>query len=362
MYKILLVDDSKTMLYTFEYLLEENFENVENVKANDALEAIQILKEQTFDIIISDVYMPKMDGFEFAKYLAKNEHTSGIPLILTSAVKKEEADKIVSFQTGAIDFLEKPINETLFVAKLKVFFKLISTQRKLKQAVELESRQNAMKEMLSMIAHQWRQPLSSLGTSLSTMRLKKTIGKMDDDYFEKAIDSMERVVQDLSGKIRDFQNSFDTSKEEREEDLVALIEKAWELQRGRAQSLNVEFFLDKPNEKISKVLSKELFNQVMLNLLTNTLDAFEENTINEKKIFRVSIKKQSEIIEISIEDNAGGIKEKSIKKIFEPYFSTKSKNERGMGLYMAKNIVENIFKGEIKATNLHKGALFKIAI
>lgn len=131
-YTILIVDDQKTNLILLEALIESNF-NHRVVKAIDARSAFNILRTIHIDLIISDIEMPQMSGYEFAKELKKNSNTKDIPIILASSLERNNESEIEMYESGAVDFISKPINHTLFFLKLKNYFKIVAIQHELKR-------------------------------------------------------------------------------------------------------------------------------------------------------------------------------------------------------------------------------------
>ena len=218
-----------------------------------------------------------------------------------------------------------------------------------------------MGEMLSMIAHQWRQPLAAISATSATIELKASFNRLTDDVAMEKARNISRYSQQLSETIDDFRNFFKPDKERKEttyDELVtsvlSIIEVPITTQGIQLrQELNChETFSSYPNE----------LKQVILNLIKNAEDALRENKIEEPYIKITTYNKENQYI-LELSDNAGGIEEEIIGNIFDPYFSTKrAKEGTGLGLYMSKTIIEEHCGGELSVNNGSDGAMFKIRL
>jgi signal transduction histidine kinase/ABC-type nitrate/sulfonate/bicarbonate transport system substrate-binding protein len=230
-----------------------------------------------------------------------------------------------------------------------------------------QSRMASMGEMLENIAHQWRQPLSTISVSASGIQLKKELGILNDDEFNDSLNHIRNATQYLSNTIEDFRSFFSRDKISSNINIRNTINKAFDLVSSTFAKSEITVIRDIQNITFSS-FENELI-QVLMNILINAKDALE--TKDNEKLIIIKVEKIEEKLIISIKDNAGGIKEDIIDKIFEPYFTTKHQfNGTGIGLYMSKLIVEKHLDGEISSENtkfefnnkIYKGALFKIIL
>ncbi len=232
-----------------------------------------------------------------------------------------------------------------------------------------QSKMAAMGEMLNNIAHQWRQPLSTISTGAAGIKLQKEMNILKDEDFYKTMNVINESSQYLSQTIEDFRCFFDLKNNNKSEFLISsTINKTMNL-------LSSQFIVSeiKIIEKIQDISITSFENeliQVLANLLNNSKDALSNLKNQDKLIFITTYKKENNLI-IEIKDNAQGIPENIIDKIFEPYFTTKHKSQgTGVGLYMSHNIVESYLHGNITAKTIsyeynassYKGALFTISI
>ena len=208
----------------------------------------------------------------------------------------------------------------------------------------------SMGQMIENIAHQWRQPLSLITTSLSAVKLKKQLNDLDDEYLIKSIDTVLNTSKYLSNTIDDFRYFFKPQKEKEKFLLKNCVDKTLEL-------LKSAFFENKVSvvENIDEIkllgYETELI-QVLINILNNSKDALLNVNENERVVF-IDAKNENKKIVIKIVDNAGGINPEILEKVFEPYFTTKHQSQgTGIGLYMCQEIVYKHMNGRIDISNV----------
>ena len=207
------------------------------------------------------------------------------------------------------------------------------------------SRSAAMGEMVSIIAHQWRQPLSLINTVMATLKIKKELGYLDEDTMNESFEKIQTTTKYLSDTIDDFRNYFKPDKLSARIDIVSLFDNSIFFLKEDMKQNNIEYKIE-VTKSINIITYKNELLQCIINILKNSIDAFLESESQNKKI-SVNIEEAVTHIIITIEDNAGGIKPDILKKVFEPYFSTKSKNGTGLGLHVCHSIITSHLKGEI---------------
>jgi PAS domain S-box-containing protein len=237
--------------------------------------------------------------------------------------------------------------------------KLIESQQNL--LIE-QSKSAAMGEMIAMIAHQWRQPLQAVSILIQKLPLSKMIeGKISDELIEKVVSDVGFQLQYMSKTIDDFRDYFKPNKLSEIISISLIVNKSVDFLAYMFKFSDIKLNLDNNIDEEIRIYTNEIV-QVIINIIKNSCDALIENKI-ENKTISVGTYLEDDCINITIEDNAGGIPDNIIGKIFEPYFSTKSnKNGTGLGLYMSKNIVEQHSNGLITVENTDVGAKFTIKL
>jgi len=197
-----------------------------------------------------------------------------------------------------------------------------------------QNKMASMGEMLNNIAHQWRQPLSSISSLTSGLKIKKELNLVDEDDIDYTCEKILDNTNYLSQTIEDFRNFFKEKKQKEEFGLKKAISESLNLLKDRlkASNINTKIEIDE-NTKLHSF--KNEFQQAILNIINNSIDAFIKNKSEEKIIF-ITFTKNT----LNIKDTAGGVDQKIIEKIFEPYFTTKHQSQgTGIGLYMTQEIL-----------------------
>jgi signal transduction histidine kinase len=217
-----------------------------------------------------------------------------------------------------------------------------------------------MGEMLSMIAHQWRQPLNNLSLINQMLILKFHENILDDHAIQEFETDTTRQIKQMSQTITDFSNFFRPEVNSVNFDLKEVIRKVVEVLKPVVHKEGISINIACTSDIRINGYPNEL-GQTIINLLNNAKDALIENKITDKRI-DITIQREEKYIELSIKDNAGGIPTDIITHIFDPYFSTKAKNGTGLGLYMSKIIIEEHMRGELFVLNDKEGAVFTIKL
>ena len=226
-----------------------------------------------------------------------------------------------------------------------------------------QSRLAQMGEMISMIAHQWRQPLNSLSVITQTTVFRYKMGTLDDEKMEYFDVNSKKIIKQMSETINDFRDFFKPEKEKVEFCINDIIIESIKIVEPIFKINNVKIIFRELKETDIYMLGypNEL-GQAILNIINNAKDALMENSVDEK-IVNITLDKNIDKIIICISDNAGGISSEIIDKIYDPYFSTKEgKNGTGLGLYMTKLIIEDHMNGDLRVSNTDVGAIFKISL
>ena len=244
----------------------------------------------------------------------------------------------------------------------------ITEMKRKDQLLYEQSKMASMGEMIGNIAHQWRQPLSIISTAATGMKVQKEFNTLDDKNFYATCDTINENTQYLSKTIDDFRNFIIGDRKKSEFNLEENIKSFLQLIDGTKKSHNINIILEiEKNIKINGYQHE--LSQCLINIFNNAKDAF--STVNYDKLVFVKTKIDSTSIQIIIEDNAGGIDDDVLTKIFDPYFTTKHQSQgTGLGLHMTYKLIVEGMKGTIKANNInfkyqdkdYKGAQFIITL
>ena len=362
---ILVVDDSKSTLYYVESLLEAIDETYKIIMVNSGSKALESVKQQNIDLIILDIQMPDMTGFEVAKLLKSNNKTADIPVVFLTASSHLKTEGL---KLGAVDYLTKPIDEDLFTSRILLYSRLIKSikdNREKDQRIQQQSRLAQMGEMISMIAHQWRQPLGAISSTIIDLQMQSEFenfnlaSKEESQEYEKYINNglgeVSSLVQNLTSTIDDFKDFYKSNKTTRTVKAEDFISKSLNIIKASLINDNIRIIQEFNSKEELNIYENEMM-QVILNIIKNSQDNFKDKEIQNPWI-KITTQNRS----IIICDNGEGIPKYAIKRIFEPYFSTKEdKNGTGLGLYMSKTIVEEHHNGILSVQNTEEGVCFTI--
>ena len=245
------------------------------------------------------------------------------------------------------------------------YLKDITETKKAEEALAQQSRMVQMGEMISMIAHQWRQPLNAISLTASNLKLKFDFDEFnsnsEEDFnqcsqdFSQGLDNIEEYIQTLSSTIDDFRNFYKTDKEAVSTKLENIVEKSLKIIGMSLAHDKIKTILEYNSNEEIELYENEML-QVILTIFKNAQDHFIEEKTENPVIKVVTTGRM-----ISICDNGGGVPKNILKKIFNPYFSTKlEENGSGLGLYMSKTIVEDHHNAKLKVKNIDDGACFTI--
>ncbi len=267
----------------------------------------------------------------------------------------------------------KELNDELKIVNEKLTKKVeyeVSENEKKSAIIYHQSKLASMGEMIGNIAHQWRQPLSGISTLASSLSFNIEY----DNYDKKnTMDGLNKIVDTtkyLSDTIDDFRDFYKVDKAAKDFNLSNNLKQSVSITDASLSENNIEILYD-VDESIHYYGFANELKQAILNILQNAKDAFFIKEENKKKFIFIKLEKINNSIFIKIKDNAGGIKEEFLPKVFIKDFTTKEEhNGTGIGLYMTKVIIEKSFSGSIKVENSefeydgiqHKGALFTIEL
>ncbi len=381
--------------FVFADNVKQALEMVEKDKAFAAVDIEPVLHHQIIDNNFNDIVISGVTGVDFnLQIMARDDYHTLISIInkAISIITNEERINIYKKWMGlhkrdSVDY--KLLWEVTIVFLIIIFIIIIAyiKQRKLhnkikqlnhtleeriKIAVEKnkrdqlvilqQSRLAQMGEIISMIAHQWRQPLNSLmwlnATFVSKCR-SNAVSKSDIDIYEMR---SKKLIKQMSNTIDDFRNFFKPEKKRVCFSVNSSIQKSVDIVKSILKHHKIELIMDIRYDPMVCGYPNE-FSQAIINILNNSKDALLECKFSSYKEIKIELLKKDDKIHLSFYDNGCGIKEEILDRIFDSYFSTKeNKNGTGLGLYITKTIVEKHMNGTIRASNWEYGAKIEIIL
>ncbi len=304
---------------------------------------LELLKYKKRDLLKENIF--DFDGFNISRELQKEivEHIDKKKVFKFEKITLDSEGEKIWLSNTLVPEYDKNAKHIGFI----IFGENITSSKLIQEHQEkllANSRTAAMGEMISMIAHQWRQPLSVINTIIATLKIKKDLDMLSDEVIDTSYQKIEVTVRYLSDTIDDFRNFFKQNKELKTTSIQTVFEKSTHFLYDEMEINAIEYSHEIADIQI--ITYQNELVQSIINILKNSIDAFKEKIIDKQKI-SVKAYEINSYVTIMIEDNAGGIKEAILNKVFEPYFSTKSKNGTGLGLYVCKTIIEEHLKGKI---------------
>ena len=378
---ILVVDDDEdihsiTKMALYNKKIDGRKLNI--LKALSAKEAKVILNQyDDIALAIVDVIMETSEaGLDLVNYIRNELHNNTIRLVLRTGQSAQEVEEAIIDNYDINDYKDKTelTTQKLYTTvrtSIKQYELISNLQNKIdaitkeldekNKLVVKHSRIAAMGDIINMLAHQWRQPLSIINMNINEILLNIEMGTMDESSLINDLKNTENEIFKLSDTIGSFQDYFKTDAVAGLYDINELIDITCSLLDSSINNNSIK--IEKKYEKNMFIkIKKNDFIQVVLNLITNSTEAYQKGEFKYKNII-ISTTKTDKHIDIKLTDFAGGISNDIIENIFDPYFSTKNeKNGTGLGLYMSKTIVESYFNGSINVSSKDNSTIFTITL
>ena len=314
-------------------------------------------------------YMPSRDIFNYALNKIEALDMELIAPQHGSIIKKAQIPALIE-QMKALEcglYIEKEYRHELLYTIEALKQKDLALEASLKALKEKEeflfqkAKMADMGEMIGNIAHQWRQPLAINNTILSILKEKSKMKILDNAELLSKLEEMEHNIQYMSKTIDDFMRFYHPAKKKTVFNVSDVIAHALTIIRPILNKANIQLNLTECEGAYVKGYMNE-YTQVVVSILTNAKDALIERETKEARI-NVTLSKFNGDVILTISDNAGGIDEEHIQKIFDPYFTTKHKSMgTGLGLYISKMIIEKNMGGSLSIENRDEGAAFNITL
>jgi two-component system sensor histidine kinase/response regulator len=354
---ILIVDDNiknlqvlGNALYSSGYLISV---------AKSGKQALQLIEKNLPDLILLDIMMPEMDGYETCKQLKASPSTAQIPVIFLTA-KNETEDLIRGFQSGGVDYITKPFNREELLVRVKTHIELKKSRETiLEQSKQLQKLNAAKDKLFAVISHDLRDPIGTLEASLKIL-------KDDPEFLKQHLDELINMTSDTKTMMEDLLNwsknqQAAISITPKRIDLHELIKQAIKLFKGKADAKNITFEW-KSSTALWATADREMIFTVLRNLISNSIKfTHPEGTI------AISTRHTENNIEVSVTDTGIGMSESTIAKILTPQafhstFGTKGEKGTGIGLQICRDFI-NYNNGKLKIQSVpNQGSQFSFTL
>ncbi len=365
--KILVVDDKPDNVELLYQILEDDYDVI---SAYNGADCIKLAKEQQPDLIILDVMIPILDGYDVLEILQEDESTSNIPVIFLTASYKDTDRIVKGLESGAFDYITKPINDEVLLAKVNSVTRIKKAEDEVKRKnVELERANEKLMELdclkstfIASMSHELMTPLNSIIGFTSTI-LKGMAGEINEEQ-RKQLAMVKDSGNHLLALINDI---IDLSKIEagkvevsnEEFDMSLLVKEMKDFFAIAVKEKNLKISIDM-SERLTIIDDERKIKQILINLLANAIKFSDRGEVEIKVLTK------DKMVEIAVTDSGIGIKEEDMEKLFKSFSKVSTGNGQrggtGLGLYLSKKIAA-LLGGEIKVESEYgKGSTFTLTL
>ena len=352
-FKLLVVDDVQTNVLLLKALLSKEGYGI--LVANNGQEALEVIRNENPDLILLDVMMPGMDGFEVAERLKSEEYRCEIPIIFLTAL--DDTQSIVNgFKLGAGDFISKPFRKEELMVRIKHQLSLVAARRIIEEKNEELRKTIAVRDkMYSVIAHDLRSPMASMKMLLNTIMMSVEKDKIDPDIFDmlemsnktseevfSLLDNLLKWTKSQLGKLSNVPQPID---------MVGLVDGVIEVFKPIAQSKSISLELNSEIEFVNVIIDIEMIKSVVRNLISNAIKFSHKDTVVMVHVKVQDITNENATGEgngkevlVTVSDKGCGIKKEDQGKLLNEAthfttFGTDSEEGSGLGLLLCKDFV-----------------------
>ena len=346
-YKILVVDDVQSNVLLLKALLGREGFNI--IYAMNGTEALEKVKSESPDLVLLDVMMPDMDGFEVAGRLKVEPSQAEIPIIFLTALN-DSASVVKGFQLGANDFISKPFRREELLIRVEHQLSLVDARRIiLRQTEELRKTIAGRDKLYSVIAHDLRSPMASIKMLCNTIMMRIEPGSVPQDVFEmlemanktseevfSLLDNLLKWTKSQLGKLSNVPQPID---------LVGLVDGVLEVFKPIAESKSIALALERSIESVEVVVDVEMIKSVVRNLISNAIKfSHKDTTVTTRVETRMDERNGLNEVIVIVSDKGCGIKEEDQPKLLNEAthfttFGTNSEEGSGLGLLLCKDFV-----------------------
>jgi len=345
--KILIIDDN---IDTVE-LLRKRFrtEGYETAEAYDGAEGLKKVSDYVPDLIVLDVMMPKMDGYEVCKRVKQDEYLKQIPILMLSA-KSQVPDKVKGLDIGADDYITKPFDFKELMARVRT---LLSQKTESKKLAEKE-KFDALDHFVDEVSHEVRNPLVAIGGFGRRLRDNLPEGTQNRKYIDiilKNVEVLEKMVHELIA-LKGATLCYTEPS-----DLNEITMNALSIYKHEIEKKHIKLILQFMENPPMIHADQENITMAISNLIENSIEAM----VGEKRELKISTSVTEGYFEIQVADTGKGIEKDKLKNIYDPFFTSKTYGP-GFGLTFALKTIQS-HKGMISVeSNVNKGTTFPVRL
>ena len=390
--KILIVDDNEANLFSLEKILEKL--NYPIHTARDGMETLRLCLQHEYSLILLDIQMPEMDGFETLEHIRKDSNNQFVPVILISAIFTENQYKLKGIQTGAVDFLPKPIDPGILRAKVKVFMELeehkaslkaliselamkndqleieITKRKKVEESlreakIKAEKISDAKSQLLVNMSHEIRTPVNSI-LGFADLIANPKLSKGDKNRYVKYVSNSSQNLLFLINEILDHSRIESgeftiNSAPCRLNDMIIELKESFDRIKVQQDKEDLIINVDLPKDQLIIETDPQRVKQVMINLISNAVKYTDKGSVT---IGYCLDKKQ---VKFFVKDTGIGIESSEVKNVFSRFKRVETQDSlksqgTGLGLSIAQRVVV-LMGGNIGVeSELHKGSEFHFSL
>lgn len=361
---ILLVEDDEAARNIASILIRQ-IEGAVVFETEGGERALEVMETTPIDVVVTDLMMPRMDGFEFIKKIRENPENKDIHIIIMTALY-EVGDKVRGLELGANDYITKPFDHQELIARVMVGIRTVNLHRQLKETNrKLEEALSFKQLLMGRVAHDLRTPLTIINGYLDMVRNSyEDLSRKDFERYFNRISQQTRFINAMCEDILSYTavEMGQLSINLQESELLPVIEESMELNRPYAEAKEIKLILEDEGNIPRVLFDPHRINAVFWNLINNSIKYSGKNT----KV-RIKVYQNGNWVKVSVIDQGAGISEEDKKKLFE-FFSTTSsmptggESSLGLGLAISKKIVD-LHKGKIQVESVPgKGSTFTVQL
>ncbi|KJU84107.1 multi-sensor signal transduction histidine kinase [Candidatus Magnetobacterium bavaricum] len=327
--------------------------------AEDGAVALDMYRSGYYDIVMSDIMMPELNGIELIRKIKETNPDQPV-IIMTSYDDNESMYELINL--GIDKFVVKPLNVKSLLLSLLQITTRINQRKESSKNIVLTTRLSAMNEILSNIAHHWRQPLSAVGLHVQNLLELDSDGRLNTQTLEDSVKDIMKLIVSMSDTIDDFRRHCKSTDTPGTFSIAKAIDDAVFVIWDSINSNGINLINTCDSDSVITGNERQFSNVLILELLCNSIDALLVQR-PQNPCIKIQLTTKDDKPVITVFNNGGSISNDILYRIYEPYFSTKSvASGSGLGLYLAKMVVEQEFNGTINAQNIDDGVEFRIEL